>query len=127
MRDEITLINEALLHRSFTVNQYISIMNLKYAKLLFAFCQGGAIGAIGVSLSELGRTNTKSVVAFLFTGVGLLVAAVMIFKKYKMGDTLNPRITNPKVISVLTKYPLLPLYVASVVGIGIVVVINRFL
>jgi hypothetical protein len=56
-----------------------------------------------------------------------LIAALIVFSKYKLGSKLNPNITDPKMVAFLTRYPMVPAYVSMTGGIIIAYMLFRYL
>ena len=102
-------------------------MQKKGPGLVFAVLQSLASVTLGFAIANLGRTTAAKEGLFFVCGMVFLIIGLIVFYKYDLGNRINPAITNPKVRSVLTRYPLLPVVVSMVSGILVMVIALRVL
>ena len=110
------------------VFSYFSNMQEKKGPgLLFASLQSIASVTIGSAIADLGRIAPRKEAIFLGVGIAFLIASLTVFYKYKLGNRINPAITNPKVRGFLSRYPLFPPVVGMLAGILVMVFFLRVL
>lgn len=97
------------------------------ARALFAASLGASVAISGRCLSELGRNTGIREATLAVSGVVFYRIAIVSFKKYNIGGKLNPGISNPTLVRLITKYLLLPVHFATLPGVIVAFVINRFL
>ncbi len=102
-------------------------MPQKGSGLVFAALQSISSVTLGFAIANLGHVPAAKEAIFFSAGTVFLIIALVVFYKYKLGSNINPAITNPKVRSFLTRYPLFPVGAGMLLGMLVMVVFIRLL
>ena len=102
-------------------------MQKKGPGIVFGVFQSLASVTLGFAIASLGKTTAAKEGIFFVSGMVFLTIGLIVFYKYDLGNRINPAITNPKVRSVLTRYPLLPVVVSMIAGIIVMFISLRVL
>jgi uncharacterized membrane protein YidH (DUF202 family) len=102
-------------------------MEKGFPKVLFSFLQGGGIATSAMAIARYNKMESAKEAILIAVAVLLIAAALFVFSRYKIGNKLNPGITNPKVVNFLTKYPMAGAYFSLCTGIITLSVLFHFL